>query len=325
MTPRLRMGDFINARTLPRILTGAAAAFFAVACGTRGSIADLPETKIPELTRPKLSVAPFVCDVSFTEVSTISDGTLASYGTPPMTDTAEVCAKWTGSDYRVHVTQLGTSEVGEAGDSTATVLYDAGVVSGTTRDGGTLGDATQVGATAFDFALSTPNEIAASYADPWFAVSGGGGGGSGGCYPPDCYVTERSPLSDDMVSPLSPLPQAIAQRVAIKEHNVSRAALRALLGDKEEIQPGNNGHRRFSKKGADEETIIEIDPATELVVGHESHATKSHVRAKMQWEKRGQRFVRSTLQLTSDDSTGIIPVHSSASVRILDFKFGGHQ
>jgi hypothetical protein len=270
------------------------------------------------------STAPFACGVEYTVVSTLSDDNLASYGMPALTDTARVCGTWTGSDYRVHVEQIGSSEPpSETSDQLKVAMYDGGVTSGTEATGAPVGDPTYVASSAFDLGQASPNEQQASYNDPYYGVTASGGGGGGGdtCIQ-DCYATIRA---DATAFAKTENPRA--KEVKEKEHGITRPSTRALVGDKDEIEKGGNGQRRFRSVKGDEETILEVDPATELITAQETNSPKGKTRATLKWkktkDKTGDRYVRELMEVTHTEVVEGQTNTSKATLRILDLKLGG--
>jgi hypothetical protein len=270
------------------------------------------------------STAPFACGVEYTVVATLQDDVLASYGMATLTDTSRVCGTWTGSDYRVHVEQLGSSEPpSETSDPLKTAMFSDGVASGTEVSGAPISDASYVASTAFDLGQATANEVQASYNDPYYGVYGGGGGGGGGgdtCIS-GCDMMLRAD-ADTADAPGNPR----AKEVKRKDHGIKRTATRALVGDKDEIEKGSNGHRRFKSVDGEIETIIEVEPSTELVSAQETRTKRGVTRARLQWNKRNTGYVRDLMVIDAVETDGNGTVNKSrATVRILDLTVGGQR
>lgn len=233
----------------------------------------------------RMVTAPFACGVSYTSTNTFYDADLAEYGIPEVTTTHENCETWTGNDYRLFVQETGsTVSDPEVANDVTTSWYEYGVTRGYDSQGVEIADATQVAADAFALGLATPEEKQASYNEPYYAVySGGEPCGTRMC--DQQQLQSLSPSGAQASMSVAGNGNPDAHKVGTKEHGLRRPAMRALLGASDEIGRNGLGHRRFRTIRGEQETIVTVDPATELMVGQEVKGPQGHTRATMRWMK----------------------------------------
>ena len=281
--------------------------------------------------------APFACGVSYSTTTTLYDADLAAYGVPEITEAERTCETWTGSDYRLYVQDTGSSETDPAvTNDVKTSWYEYGAVRGFDAQGVQIGTAETVAADAFAFGRATAAEKQASYNDPYYGIYQNGNpepcpndpnaiicDGSG------TYSRSPSGLSfsvatgNGMVLTRNP----DAHKVGKKEHGLKRKALRALLASSDEIKRSGEGHRRFRSVTDTEETIITVDPGTELIVGQEVTHPHGKTKAKLKWKKIKRKdgaegYVREVMEVEGEDENGNMTSYST--VVITDISFGGN-
>jgi len=275
--------------------------------------------------------APFTCGVTFQTTTTLNDAELASYGVPEITEGHRTCETWTGNDYRLYVQETSTSTTDpEVKNDVTTTWYEYGYSKGYDANGVQV-DAAQVAPDAFALGHATPEERQASYNDPYYAVYQG-------TSPEPCPNNPNAIICDTGPTP-NRVPGAAnrsvspggsrnpyAAAVGKNEHGVRRRALRALLASSDEIGRSAGGHRRFRSVKGDEETVITVDPATELMVAQEVRGPAGKTRTRFTWAKaRGtnplQGYVRERMDVDTEDAHGRKTGH--ASVTITDISFAG--
>lgn len=303
-----------------------------VVLGAVGACADFsaPPGAAREDPRVVTSSTGASCGVSYTTVLTLVDDELADYEVPSLTDSARVCETWTGSDYSARITSTGSSEpASEYSDSTAAVTYEAGTTTGYTATGAPTTDGAEViGADAFDVVQATAAERQASYDAPYYGVySGGGGGGGGGDECLDCEIGLRQPAANVVTAAGVPggTPGGVADSMVGRfvRHGLSRRGVRALVDDKDEIARSPLGRRRFRSMAGDEETIIEIDPATELMVAQSTSSPRGRTQATLRWARRRDGWVRERLEVESVETVNGIQRRGRATVVISNLVVGG--
>jgi len=239
----------------------------------------------------RANVGGFGCAITYYAITQTNEAELAAFGVEPLTDTAQVCETWTGGDYQVEVTQIGSSEpVSDFSENVKTVIYQNGATSAYNASGSLMASQADVGVTSFEFVAATPDETQASYSDPYYGVIQN----SQNCTPspgaPTCPVFLRQ-LDQS---------QGVAQ--ASLDRPLSRAVLKHLLKGKQEITPSIEGYRRFHKVEANgDETTISIDPVTELIRRRESKTGKGITRSDLTWTEQRGKFVRDRLDMVSDE------------------------
>ncbi len=277
----------------------------------------------PRPAAPRLTTSPFACGVSYTSSNTFYDADLAAYGVPEVTTTHYNCETWTGSDYRVFVQETGSTVADpEVANDVTTSLYEYGVSRGFDSQGNEVADAAQVASDAFALGLATPEEKQASYNEPYYAVySTGEPCGTRMC---DHQMTlqNRAPRTN-MSTAGNGNPDA--HKVGSREHGIRRPAMRALLAASDEIGRNGVGHRRFRAVRGDEETIVTIDPATDLMVGQEVKGPNGRTRATLRWTKIKRKdgsegYMRHSMTVEGENGQG--KQTSRSTVVISNISFG---
>jgi hypothetical protein len=274
---------------------------------------------------PRLVTAPFSCGLSYTSTNTFYDADLATYGIPEITTTHDNCETWTGSDYRLFVQETSSSVTDpEVANDVTTSWYQYGVTRGFNSAGVEIADATQVAADAFALGLASPEEKQASYNEPYYAVYSGG-------EPCGTRMCDQQQLQNRLPgAPRTSMATAgngnpDAHKVGNKEHGLHRPALRALLAASDEIGRNGQGHRRFRRVRGEEETIVTVDPATELMVGQEVKGPQGHTRATMRWTKIKRKdgsegYMRQSMTVEGENGQG--KQTSRSTVVITNISFG---
>lgn len=276
--------------------------------------------------------APFTCGVTYQTNTTLLDESLSAYGVPEISESQRTCETWTGSDYRMYVQDTGTSTTdSEVTNDVTTTWYEYGSTRGFDASGAEVASTSAVAADAFALGLATPEEKQASYNDPYYGIYQSatpepcpsdptaiicGTGGS----------NNRLPSAANQTISYAGTRNPDAAKVGRKEHGFRRRALRALLANSDEVDRSADGRRRFrSVKGA-EETIIIVDPATELMVGQEVINPAGKTRTRLSWTRFNQRggpngYVRERMEVEAEDAQGRST--SRATVTITDISFSG--
>jgi hypothetical protein len=274
---------------------------------------------------PRLVTAPFACGLSYTSTNTFYDADLAAYGIPEVTTTHDNCETWTGNDYRMFVQETSSTVTDpEIANDVTTTWYEYGVTRGYNSQGVEIADATQVAADAFALGLATPEEKQASYNDPYYGVYQGGGG-CGGNFCEQQQIHNRAPsAARTSVAPAANT-NPDAHKVGTREHGFRRPALRALLAASDEIGRNGQGQRRFRRERGEEETIITVDPATELMVGQEVKGPHGYTRATFRWAKIKRKsgaegYLRQSMTVEGEDGHG--KQTSRSTVVITNISFG---
>lgn len=290
-------------RGLPgRMLAVIGAALTVVACFDTASPA-------PPVTPPAVILSSGQCGVSYTLITKMTDSAALSYGAPAQTDTAQVCETWTGSDYQVQITQTGSSEpVSEYSEDVKTVVYSSGQTTPYAADGAAMESASGVGTTAFDFGQATAAEQQASYNDPYYGVTQGST--LAGC------PGNPTAIVCDGTTPATAQQRSSGVPSVLREHNLRRRALRALMSDKDEIAPSAEGYRRFRSVAGEQETIIGIDPVTELIRTQDTNGPDGHTQAKLFWRLENGGYVRHRMEIDSDEVISGKTVRTSAVVSL---------
>lgn len=272
---------------------------------------------------PALLMTAAECGVSYTSITTMTDSAALAYGAPAVTDTANVCETWTGSDYTMQVTQTGSSEpVSEYSEDVKTVLYTNGQTTPYAADNTAIETGSDVGTTSFDFGQATASEQQASYNDPYYGIA------QDSAHTP-CPGDPTAIICNGTPSSSSRGSASVAGRLAangiplLREHHLQRKALRALMSDKEEILPSIEGFRRFRSVIGDQELILGVDPVTELIRTQETNAPDGHVMARLSWRLENGRFIRHRMEIDSDESINGKTVRSFAVVSLTNVRFVG--
>ena len=292
-----------------------------VVTGILLGVASCSETASPPVTAeaPALLLSTGECGVSFTVVTTMTDSAALNYGAPSQTDTAHVCETWTGSDYQIQVTQTGSSEpVSEYSEDVKTVVYANGFTTPYAADNGAMEAGSAVGATAFEFGQATSAEQQASYNDPYYGVAQD-------TVVADCPQDPKADVCGASAGSTSSGPSAASASTADipipREHGLRRKALRALLSDKDEISPSVEGYRRFRSVVGDEETIVGVDPITELMRTQEASNPHGYVKARLFWRIENSRYIRHRMEIDSHKLINGKQVASTAVVSLSNVRF----
>ena len=316
MKSRLFLSQTRRARRLAPLVVFAALA----ACADDQTTGSAPFAKPGA---PRLVTAPFACGLSYTSTNTFYDADLAAYGIPEVTTTHQNCETWTGNDYRLYVQETGsTVSDPEVANDVTTSWYEYGVTRGYNSQGVQIADATQVAADAFALGLATPEEKQASYNEPYYAIySGGEPCGTRMC--DHQQLQSRSPSAPRTNMSANGNPDA--HKVGKKDHGMRRPAMRALLAASDEIGRNGVGHRRFRAVRGDQETIVTVDPATELMVGQETKGPQGHTRATLRWTKIKRKdgaegYLRQSMTVEGENGQG--NGTSRSTVVITNISFG---
>lgn len=318
MKSRLFLGQTRTARRLAPLVAFAALA----ACADDQTTGSAPFAKP---AGPRLVTAPFACGVSYTSTNTFYDADLAAYGIPEITTTHDNCETWTGNDYRLFVQETSSSVTDpEIANDVTTSWYEYGVTRGYNSAGVEIADATQVAADAFALGLASPEEKQASYNEPYYAVySGGEPCGTRMC--DHQQLQNRAPAAARTNMSANGNGNPDAHKVGTKDHGMRRPALRALLAASDEIGRNGMGHRRFRAVRGDQETIVTVDPANELMVGQETKGPQGHTRATMRWVKIKRKngaegYMRQSMTVEGENGQG--KQTSRSTVTITNISFG---
>ncbi len=255
----------------------------------------------PETLRP--TVASFGCAVIYDAITQTNEAELTPYGVEPATDTARVCEAWTGNDYSVEITQIGSSEpASDYAEDVMTTIYQSGVTSAYDAVGSLIDTESSVGATSFEFVAATAEEQQASYSEPYYAVIGDPSPTH--CSNPPCAdmnVQVGNGKAGDVVTPAA--------------SPIARRALRHLIAGKTEIVPSVEGFRRFRRVETNgDETVISVDPVTELIRRHELKTNLGTTRADLTWSLVRGKFVRDRMDVVSDETIGSKRLSSRTTV-----------
>lgn len=252
-------------------------------------------------SRPVFSANSFQCAVSFEMITTYVDSGLVEFQSPTeSTDTSSVCENWTGSDYDLQVRTIGSSApVPETRDTVEIMVSRSGQIAGYAADGGEVVEPREAAASTFELVGADSAQIQASYADPYYAVvqssdPGGGGGGGDDGGGGECQPGERCQILGS-VAPAN-----------LRRHGLRRAAMAALMHDKDEIAKEQPGTRRFRRESQGREVIFELDSITELLRAHEIRSATSRVKSTFQWTRMANKWVRSRIDVeTVDERDGV--------------------
>jgi len=259
------------------------------------------------------------CGVSFTAVVTAEDALLAAYGIPATTDTVRVCETWTGSDYVVDAERVGVpNDAWHDADSTQTVHYAGGQITGSAADGGPVGDPIAVGPTAFDFMSADQATRQASYDSPYYGVYATDG--SGGCADPEEIVCTAGETSYARTHHTALASADTGKKFA--KHGLKRRGVRALVDDKQEVGRSPEGHRKFRKVVGDTEVTLTLDPQTELLVGEETKSPRGTTRAKHTWKRIKGAHVRARTEVEDTEVASGQTLTNRTSIQLLDVTAG---
>jgi hypothetical protein len=259
----------------------------------------------PRLNQPSLraTIGGFGCGVTYDAITQTNETELAAYGVEAVTDTARICEQWTGNDYNGEITLAGSSEpASDYAEDVGTVIYQNGATTVYDRAGNQMDGPAGVGANSFDFVAATPDEQQASYNEPYYAV----------VQDPDPVHCSNPPCAQQNVQV-----GGRSNDVTIPANPIRRSVLKALLRNKTEIAPSLEGFRQFrSVTPAGEETVLSIDPITELIRRQEVNSAKSRVRADMKWSLINGKFVREEMNVTGTEVINGREISSLTRVQI---------
>ncbi|HEY0038482.1 MAG TPA: hypothetical protein VGB66_17420 [Longimicrobium sp.] len=323
-TPRAPLG-----RLNGRWLVPAAALAVLAGCADERQLTVAKPADSPATTTS--TWAPFSCGVAYQSTTTLSDADLAAYGVGSITESQRTCESWTGSDYRTYIQDTGTSSTDpEVTNDVTTTWYENGQARGFDANGTEVAGAMQVASDAFALGQASPEERQASYNDPYYGIYQG-------VNPEPCPNNPTQIICDPAspnrlpngaklgVSPASGRNPHAAQ-VGKKEHGFRRRALRALVANSDEIGRSPEGNRRFRSVKGDQETVILVDPATELMVGQEVTHPRGKSRTRFAWTRVRRAggvdgYVRERMDVEDEDAQGRKTSH--ATVLITDITFNG--
>ena len=236
---------------------------------------------------PRLGVGGFTCDVTATfETVVVDDEMVSEFGAGAYVDTVRACFGWTGTDYRMEVSTLGTSQDTAVAEEVDIVQYRDGAVAGYASDGTELAAPEAVGGTSFEYVQADQTQIDASYADPYYAlVNGGGGGGGGGDDPPM-----------EMGAELGGTDQATSANTGTTGMSLTRRAARALVAGTQELPPTLEGWRRFRRVQGNRATVFDIDPQNELIRAVNISDPEQVVKTKINWRQYRGKWVRDVVE-----------------------------
>lgn len=242
----------------------------------------------------------FSCAVTYYAITQTDEAELAQHGVEATTDTAQVCESWTGNDYQVEVTEIGSSEPpSDFAEDVKTTVYQYGATSAYDGSGSFVDSQPDVGVNGFEFMAATPQEQQASYDEPYYGVIQN----SANCTTPPCPVLNRQATVSTS-----------ATQASVGEP-FKRLVLRHLLEGMSETTPSVEGYRRFRRVAANgEETTISVDPITELIRRQESKTNTGTTRADLTWTELRGKYVRDRLDMVSDEMIGSKRMLSKTSV-----------
>ena len=261
------------------------------------------------------------CGVSFTAVVVNEDALLAAYGMPATTDTMLVCETWTGSDYVVEETALGSAwNAWRDADPSQTVVYESGTITGYAANGSMVHAPVDAGPTAFDYMHVDEATRQASYDDPYWAVYASGAGNCGGY---QCRIEGPRGAPAPSVRVAAGTGPDTARR--FMRHGLERRGVRALVEDAEEIGRSAAGHRQFRKRRGDAEVIHLVDPASGLLVGEETRSPRGTTKATHRWVRgrNGTGFVRERTEIELIETVDGQPLRSRTTIELFDVTLGG--
>ena len=264
-----------------------------------------PDRVAPGSVRP--TVGGFACEVTYTVITQTSDAELAEYGVEPLTDTASVCQTWTGSDYKVEVTQIGSSEpVSDFSEDIVTAVYQNGATTAYDTYGSYAESQPDVGPTGFEFVAATEEEKQASYSDPYYGVMASS---DPACAVPPCALQNSGPVD--------------ATVAGVGSQNLRRPALRALLKGKDEIRRSLEGYRQFRQiLPTGDQVTISLDPDTELIRRQEIRNVRGRIVAELNWSRVREKYVRDRMDVVSEEMINGRPVVSRTTILLKDVRWG---
>lgn len=294
-------------RKVPWLAVCALALGGGYACSDVESIGDPPKPELTPQSSFRANVGGFGCGLTYTVITETNDAELAPYEVGPMTDTARVCETWTGSDYQVEVTQIGSSEPAtDYAEDIKTVVYQNGTTSAYDAYNGFAESQPDVGPTSFELVAATESERQASYQDPYYGV-----------------VASQDPNCSTSCAAYNRAGAEIPGIPSIPEiPGLRRKALKALLRGKSEIAPSAEGYRRFRETAADgSETTISVDPVTELIRRQEISNPRVRIVADLRWSKVRSKYVRDRMDVVSEEIVAGKSLVSRSTIRLTDVQW----
>ncbi|MGI8619883.1 MAG: hypothetical protein ACR2L6_12485 [Gemmatimonadaceae bacterium] len=243
--------------------------------------------------------------MTYTVITQTNDAELAAYEVETLTDTASVCETWTGSDYNVEVTQIGSSEpASDFSEDIKTAVYQNGTTSAYDNLGGFAESQPDVGPTGFEFVAATAEEKQASYNDPYYGVMASS---DPACAVPPCALQNSAPSH--------------AAGVGIGPE-LRRPALKALLKGKAELGLSPEGYRRFRQLSPNgDEVTISVDPVTELIRRQEIRNARGRIVAELNWSRVREKYVRDRMDVVSEEVLNGRTLVSRTTVLLTDMKW----
>jgi len=237
------------------------------------------------------------------------DSLMAPYGLPSVVDTIDVCEAWTGSDYTYQATLAGSADnIPNFPDTTSTVTYDAGYITGYDAANNISSDANSAGGTSFDFVTADASTKQASFDYPYYGISSPDPTPSS-CIQPPCPVMSLS------------VPQTARkdaqQSAPFTRYGLTRRGFRALVDSSQELSPSASGLRRFKSLRGNRTYIRSIDPKTELLVAEEESSREDSARITHTWRKVANGYIRQHSDIETADLVNGRWVHGHSEI---DFK-----
>lgn len=314
--------------TFPRsvrrpVLSCAAALGTALALWACSDAIAPPSSSPSDQVQPNFSVNPGSCGVSFTAIVTDEDALLAAYGVPATIDTLFVCETWTGSDYVMHETTVGSAwNAWQDPDPSKTVAYVGGQITGYTAGGATVHAPVAAGPTSFDYMQVDAATRQASYDDPYHAVYSSGVGNCGGLA---CRL--QAPTGG-----VTPSAQVVAGSDSgagartFTKHGLGRRGVRALAEGATEIGRSAQGHRRFRTQQGEAQVVLTLDAATELLIGEETTTAEGTTRATHRWKpgRRAGEYARERTEIERVERVNGRDLRSRTTIELLDVTIGSN-
>ena len=261
------------------------------ACNEPASLANLPNAADTARVAHSLTT----CDATVTLITEEYDPTEATYGWNPQSDTIDVCAAWTGSDYRARFRTLGTTERHYGPyDMTRNVEYEWSTMR--IQSGTSTVYSDPVSGGLVDAYNADAGTRAAIADDPWYALRSMGGTVHGGC----CALVAGnvSTITSQEDSGRADVSRAPATYAPIRDgrftrHGLSRRGIRALVEAAAEVSPPGAARRRFRWNDATGDHVRVIDRKSELLVGEESVDDEVKLVATHDWQPTASGYLRS--------------------------------
>lgn len=253
---------------------------------------------------PLLSAGTFECGVEFTAITFFTDSQLAEFEVPDMTDTTRVCETWTGSDYKVRIDMIGSSEPAtDYSEEMTTVLYLDGRMHAYDSLGQPIELDTDVGATAFEMVNATTDERQASYDEPYYGVMEPAvpdDGCGGGC----AMASVHGAGEGAVVLPV-----------------LKRRGLASRLRGLAEVGRSPEGFRRFHGVRAGVEETVDIEEGTELVRRMITQGAGARTETRLEWRLQGTKYIRHRMEIDGEDIVDGRPYGSRVVVVLEDVQW----